>query len=140
MPWLGASPRRTLRGIPVRNPLSLKNWRTSAATCCPRFVRSSYIEQQHALDIEARIERGADAANRADQFGQSLECEVLAVQRNQNRVSGHQRVEREQSERWRTIDEDVVVAIAFGCDQRSQPFFAVGKGDHFDFGAGQLAV
>src|SRR5882672_8050663 len=43
IPWLGASPRRTLRGMTVRKTFSLKNCRTSLATCCPRLVRSSNI-------------------------------------------------------------------------------------------------
>src|SRR5712691_3017820 len=33
IPWLGASPRRTLRGMTVRKTFSLKNCRTSVATC-----------------------------------------------------------------------------------------------------------
>ena len=44
MPWLGASPRRTLRGMTVLEHLLLEELAARrAATCWPRFVRSSYI-------------------------------------------------------------------------------------------------
>ena len=58
------------------------------------------------------IERGADAAERRDEIGEPFEREVLAVERNQDRVGGDERVEREQPERRRRVDEDVVEAAA----------------------------
>ena len=73
--------------------------------------------QQHAFDVERGIERGADAAHRADEIGQPFEREVFAVQRNQHGIGGDERVEREQAERRRAIDEDVVVVVAHRREQ-----------------------
>jgi len=42
-PKLGASPRRTLRGIMVRYTCSPKKWRASSATCTDRLRRLSNI-------------------------------------------------------------------------------------------------
>ena len=125
MPWLGASPRRTLRGMTVRNTFSLKN--------SPHVVRDLLSEvralvehrQQHAFDVERRVERGAHAAHRADEIGEPFEREVLAVQRNQHGVGGDERVEREQAERRRAVDEDVVEVVAQRREQRAQPLFAL---------------
>ena len=118
MPWLGASPSRTLRGMTVVNTLSLKNARMSRATCCPRFVRSSYIVSSTPAMSSDGIERGADAAQRGDEIGEPFEREVLAVERNQHRVGGDERVQREQAERRRRVDEDVVEASRSGCEAR----------------------
>ena len=74
-------------------------------------VRSIVVHrQQHALDLERRIQAAANTSHRADKIGKTFERKVLAVERNQHRVCGHQRVEREQSERWWAVDEDVVEA------------------------------
>ena len=54
--------------------------------------------EQHALDVELGVEGGADAAKRADEIGEPLEREVLAVQRNEDRVGGDERVERQQAD------------------------------------------
>ena len=96
--------------------------------------------QQHALDVEGRVEHGAHAPERADEIGEALEREVLAVQRNQHRVGGDERVEREQAERRRAVDEDVVEAVAERRDDAAQARFAREHRDQFDLGAGEVAV
>ena len=57
--------------------------------------------QQHAFDVERRVERGANAAQRGHEIGEAFEREVFAVQRDQHGVGGDQRIEREQAERRR---------------------------------------
>ena len=47
---------------------------------------------------------------RRDQVGDAFEREVLAVQRDDHGVRGDQRVQRQETERRRRVDEDVVVA------------------------------
>ena len=96
--------------------------------------------QQHAFDVERRIERRAHAAHRADEIGEPFEREVLAVQRNQHGVGGDERVQRQQAERRRTVDEDVVELVAQRLEQRAQPLLAVRQRDQLDFGAGEIAV
>ena len=112
MPWLGASPRRTLRGMTVRNTFSLKNRELRSPPAGPRFVRSSYIVSSTPSMSSAGLSARAHAAHRADEIGEAFEREVLAVQRNQHGVGGDERVEREQPERRRAVDEDVVVLVA----------------------------
>ena len=124
MPWLGASPRRTLRGITVRKTFSLKNCAHVGRDLLPEVRPLVEHRQQHAFDVERRVERRAHAAHRADEIGQPFEREVLAVQRNQHRVGGDQRVERQQAERRRAVDEDVVEVVAHGREQHAQPLFA----------------
>ena len=111
MPWLGASPSRTLRGMTVRNTFSLKNAADVARDLLPEIRALVEHRQQHALDVEGGIERGAHAAHGADEIGEPFEREVLAVQRNQHGVGGDERVERQQAERRRAVDEDVVVIV-----------------------------
>ena len=112
MPWLGASPRRTLRGITVRNTFSLKNCADVGRDLLAQVRPLVEHRQQHALDVERRVERRANAAHRADEIGEAFEREVLAVERNQHRVGGDERVERQQAERRRAVDEDVVELVA----------------------------
>src|SRR5262245_49916303 len=57
--------------------------------------------EQHAFDVESRIERCTDAPHRADEIGKAFEREVLAVQWNENRIRSDERVECEETERRR---------------------------------------
>ena len=74
------------------------------------------------------------------QFGDAFEREVLAVERNQHRVGGDERVQREQSERRRRVDEDVVEVGAQRIEQTLQTTLAAVESDELDLGAGELAV
>ena len=80
---------------------------------------------QHAGDVERRVQRGADAAQRGDEIGEPLEREVFAVERNQHGVGGDERVEREQPERRRRVDQDEVEAIAQRLEQIAQAALAI---------------
>src|SRR4029079_18386367 len=53
---------------------------------------------------------------------------------------GDERVEREQAERGRTVDEDPVEVLAQRLEQTPQPALAVGEAHKLDFGAGETAV
>ena len=48
----------------------------------------------------------ADEIDRRDQLGQALERVVLALDRDQHRVGGRQRVDGEQASDGGTVDED----------------------------------
>ena len=63
---------------------------------------------------------GADAPQRRDEIGEPFEREVLAVQRNQHRVGGDERVQREQAERRRTVDEDEIEVVAQRREERAR--------------------
>src|SRR5262245_7946277 len=45
--------------------------------------------QEHAVDLERGIQAAANLPHRADQIGESLECEVLTMQWNEHGVSGY---------------------------------------------------
>ncbi len=70
---------------------------------CPLIVHG----QHHALDLQARIERGLDLLDVLFQLRDTLESEELALHRHQHRVRRDHRVERQQIERRRAIDEDI---------------------------------
>ena len=141
MPWLGASPSRTLRGMTVRNTFSLKNCAHVGRDLLAEIRALVEHREQHAFDVERRVERGAHAAHRADEIGEPFEREVFAVQRNQHGVGGDERVQRQQAERRRTVDEDVVVVVAHRAKQRrAAALRARGSVHQFDLGAGEIAI
>ena len=89
------------------------------------------------------IEAVADAAERGDEIGEPFEGEVLAVERNQHGIGGDERVEREEAERRRRVDEDVVEAIGAvveAVDDRPEAMLAVGERDELDLGTGEVAI
>ena len=43
---------------------------------------------------------------------QALECVVLRLHRDDHGIRGDEAVDREQAERWRAVDEDVVIRVA----------------------------
>ena len=74
-------------------------------------ARSRVVHRQHgALDLESRVEVVGDEADRGQELPEALEREVLALDRDERGVRRRQGVDREQAERWRAVDEDVVVA------------------------------
>ena len=108
MPWLGASPSRTLRGMTVLEDAVLEELADVLRDLLAEVRALVVHRQQDAGDVERGVERGADPAQRGDEIGEPLEREVLAVERNQHRVGGDERVQRQQAERRRRVDEDVV--------------------------------
>ena len=68
--------------------------------------------QRDADDAELGIEALLDALDRLQQLAQSFEREEFALQRHQQRIGRGQRIERQQAERRRAIDEaDVVTGV-----------------------------
>ena len=87
---------------------------------CARRTSSAATPSMSSAGLSAartRLQRG-------DEIREALEREVLAVQRNEHRVGGDERVEREQAERRRAVDEDVVEAIAERRDDAAEARFA----------------
>ena len=57
-------------------------------------IRSLVIHrQQHAIDIERRIQSRAHTPQRRHEIGQSFEREIFAVQRNEHRFGCDKRVQ-----------------------------------------------
>ena len=95
--------------------------------------------EQHAFDVERRVVGAAHAAHRAHEIGEAFEREELAVQRDEHAVGGDEAVQREQAERRRTVDHDVLEAVAQAVDEILQPALAVGHRDELDLGAREIA-
>ena len=96
--------------------------------------------QQHAGDVERRVERAAHAAERGDEIREAFEREVFAGERNEDGVGGDERVEREEAERRRRVDEDDVEGVAKRREHALQSALAIGERDELDLGAGELPV
>ena len=77
---------------------------------------------------------------RRDEIGESFEREVFAVQRNQHAVGGDERVEREQAERGRRVDDDEIeLDRAAAREDASSGARDRGIADQLDLGAGEIA-
>ncbi len=81
--------------------------------------------QHDAVDRQAGVQRLGHQADRALQVRQALERVVLALHRHQHRVGGGERVQGQQAQRRRRVDDDVVVACGRLAQRRAQPALAV---------------
>ena len=85
-------------------------------------VRSGVVHRQHdAIEREVRVQVITDEIDGGKQLGQALECVVLTLERDQDRVGGGQGVDGQEPERRRAIDEDDVVSCAEGLHEAPQP-------------------
>jgi hypothetical protein len=69
--------------------------------------------QKNALDAQCRVNRSAQAHERIEQLGHAFQCQVLALNRNQNRVAGGERVQSQEVERRRAIYQNVRILFAY---------------------------
>ena len=74
--------------------------------------------QRDAEDRQLGIEAGADPLDRLQQLAEPLEREEFGLQRHQDRIGGDQRVDGQQAERGRAIDQADVPAQVGGALQR----------------------
>src|SRR5262245_52624094 len=79
--------------------------------------------EEHPLDAQGRVQVILHQADGGDELGQPLQRQVLALERNQDRVGRGQRVYGQKPERGRTVDEDEVVLLADGCDASLEATF-----------------
>ena len=101
-------------------------------------VRAAVVHgQQHAPELESRVQVIANEIERGEQLGQSFQRVVLTLERDQHGVGGGQGVHGQESERWRAVDEDVVVAVGDLAHEASQATFPGLDRCQFDLGAGQ---
>ena len=94
---------------------------------------------QHAVDRQIWVERLPDLADGVHQLRHALEGQVLRLDRDQHRIRGDQGVQRDQPERGRAVDQDVVVLVAAGVEQRAHPVLALGLINQFNLDADQVA-
>jgi len=124
----GSAPRQAeaLRGMTSgKTTFSLKKTADIIRYLLTQIRPSIEHRQQHAFDVEGGIESGANTPHGADKIRQAFDREVFAVQRNEyQRRPRDERVQRQQSERRRAIDENVIELIARAREQGAQTFFA----------------
>jgi hypothetical protein len=82
----------------------------------------------------------ADPRERVEEFGYAFEGVVFALNRNQQRLCGGQRVKSEQVKRWRTVNDDVIVVSFDGCECVLQPEFSLLNFDELDFRSRQIFI
>jgi hypothetical protein len=97
------------------------------------------------VDRQLRIERRLDLLDGLQQLRQAFEREELALQRNENRVRGRHRIDGEQVERRRTVDQHVAEVADAGelagvqrRDRGAQTERAVARLAELELEAGQI--
>ena len=95
--------------------------------------------QQHGGDVQSRIEVDPDQLRGVQQLLDALERVVLALDREQHLFGGHQRVQRQQPQRRRTVDQHVVKVRHVERAQRpGQPQLPRHHRDQFDLRPGEV--
>jgi len=96
--------------------------------------------EQNSFQSQAVLERVADSINRVHELGDSLEGEELALDGHENGVGGDQRVEREQVQGRRTVDQYVREQFANVRNSVSQAKFPGSDLDKFEVGPHEIFV
>ena len=81
-----------------------------------------------------------DSLDGRDQLSDALQGVVLTLDRHEDLVRRTQRVDREQAERGRAVDQHVVVVVDDGVDCPVEPSLAAEGRHQLDLGAGQFEV
>src|ERR1700674_492732 len=106
-----------------------------------RVERSRLVNGgQDAADAKLRVELGPHPLDRVVQELHALHAEVLALQRDDDLVGGHQRVDAEEAEGGRAVDHHEVVLVLTGCELLLEERFAAHLGDELDLSTGELDV
>ena len=103
-------------------------------------MRRSYIVSSRPGQRQARVERAADALDALEQLRQPLERVVLALHGHDQPVRGRQRVDRQQAERRRAVEDHVRVGVADRRDGRADHGVAVLAAGQLERGRGQIGV
>src|SRR5690606_12623652 len=93
-------------------------------------------------DAQAWVEVLLDELDVVEELTQALECVVLALYGDENLLRSHEGIDREQAERGRAVDEDVVeilLGLLEKClECRTEPLLAGDERDEFDLGPGEV--
>lgn len=94
--------------------------------------------KQHALNGDGRIEGCADPLQCGDQLGNALQCEVLCLHGNDERVGGRQDIQCQQVERRRAIQDNQVEFVPDRLERLAKTESAVVGAGQLDICAGQI--
>src|ERR1017187_4575443 len=67
--------------------------------------------QHHAFDFKSRIQLHPNALDCIQELADAFQSKIFRLHRNQDRVGCHQGVQRQQIERWRTVQDNVLEPI-----------------------------
>ena len=74
-------------------------------------------DQDDGADLQVRVEVPLHQINVAQQLTDTFEGVVLALDRYEHLPRCAQRVDRQQAERWRAVDEDKIVGLDHSIDR-----------------------
>ena len=130
----------------VLSTWSPKCSRTSSATPAARRVRASYIVSRIVVTSSCGLRWRPSRRSRA--AGRGPRARSTRLDRDQHLGAGHQRVQGQQAERRRAVDEDVVEAVLAGLrrgadpgvggERLAQPALPGHHADQLDLRAGQV--
>lgn len=91
------------------------------------------------MNRKVRVNASLDEMNRVQQLGEALERVILTLKRNQQRVGCSEHIQRDESERRRTIDENEIVVFAYAGKGVSEKTFSVGAANQLYLGTSEIA-
>ena len=119
---------------------SRKNCSTSLAHFGGQ-LRARFVQAQHdAGQLQPLVEPLVHQADRFEQLAQAVQREEVRLQRQEHIVDRGQRVDREDAQRRRAIDEHVVELVGGLGQLVAQDHFAADDAGQLDFGGGQVDV
>src|ERR1051325_10978105 len=95
--------------------------------------------EQDAFEMEAGVQLALDELDRLEERREPFERVVLALQRHEDGIGRGERVQREQAERRRTVEQYEIEFLLYALKNFSQARFALFERDQLDLGAGQIA-
>ena len=96
--------------------------------------------QQEALYLQLRVQFALDDLDGVQQLADSLQCEILALHRNDYGVGCRQRIDGNQTQRRAAVYQYVVVVAADRGKQVAHYFLTAVDLQHFDFGPDKVDV
>ena len=89
---------------------------------------------------QARVELGANQAERVEELDEPLEREVLGLDGNDHAVGGGEGVDRHRPQRRRAVEQRQLEALAHGPERVAQPALGALDPGQLDRGAGEVTA
>jgi hypothetical protein len=96
--------------------------------------------QKDALDGEGWIDRASEPGQGIEELRDALESQEFALNRDEDRIAGGERVDGKNIEGRRAIDQNEVVFFAKRLDRLLEPVLAIVHGNQLDGRADEVLV
>ena len=96
--------------------------------------------QEDTFDREGGIDRPPEPHKGVQEFGHPLQGQILALDRDQDRIASRQRIHGQEIERRWAVNQDVFVLFPSSGDHFFEAVLAVLHGDQFDGGSDQVLI